>query len=220
MPVLCELRGPDSSARLRVGDDALFIAAANPAAVLDLLGALDRAEADNAAYIHALNLVEHDIVSGRPEDARQRAIAAMGPDHPGAALLESSRETSKQLQRTHAQVAEAARLLDPEVTPDAWGLNAAANKRMAELAALKADNAALVEAWRAVDAASGLYCTAKERAVAMEKADCVFSRPHPGDALLERLKRLEKALAEIAEGMPGSDATYVARGALKPTEGA
>ena len=54
--------------------------------------ASERAEADNAAYIHAFNVIEHDLSEGRTEEARQRAIEVLGPDHPGAALLEERRQ--------------------------------------------------------------------------------------------------------------------------------
>lgn len=53
--------------------------------------ARERAEADNAKYIRALNLVEHLIINGRAEEARQEAIWVMEPDHPGAAMLERMR---------------------------------------------------------------------------------------------------------------------------------
>lgn len=55
------------------------------------MGDLQRAEADNAEYIRALNVIEHLIISGRPEEARQEAINVMEPDHPGAAMLERMR---------------------------------------------------------------------------------------------------------------------------------
>lgn len=43
----------------------------------------------------------------------------------------------EQRTQTHRQVAEIAAVLDPEVTPDAWGCREAAQKRMRELSALQ-----------------------------------------------------------------------------------
>lgn len=52
----------------------------------------------------------------------------------------------EQRTQTHRQVAEIAAVLDPEVTPDAWGCRDAALKRMRELSALRAQVAALMKA--------------------------------------------------------------------------
>ncbi|HZI05749.1 MAG TPA: hypothetical protein VEZ71_17090, partial [Archangium sp.] len=65
-------------------------------------------------------------------ELRQRAAAAERE-------LTAARE---QLQQTHQQVAEVARMLDPEVTPDTWGLHSAAEKRMGELTLLRMEKAA------------------------------------------------------------------------------
>jgi hypothetical protein len=57
---------------------------------------------------------------------REVDMGSIGEDH--EALKERVAELEQQLQTTHAQVAEVARLLDPEACPDAWGLHAAAQK--------------------------------------------------------------------------------------------
>lgn len=49
----------------------------------------------------------------------------------------------EQRTQTHQQVAEIAKVLDPEVTPDAWGCHEAAQKRMRELATLTAEREAV-----------------------------------------------------------------------------
>lgn len=80
---------------------------------------------------------------GAADDAK--FIAAMDPET-AKALVEEIRGLRAQftgmtntvenlrsdLSQTHAQVAEVARLLDPEVCPDAWGLHEAAKKVLAE----------------------------------------------------------------------------------------
>lgn len=90
----------------------------------------EAAEADNARFVRALNIIENDISESRPEDAQREAIAAMEGDHPGAALLGRLRdleytvkemdldanalwEASARLERLRAaeKVVEAARML-------------------------------------------------------------------------------------------------------------
>lgn len=63
------------------------------------------------------------------------------------AALTAERDTlSEQLQTTHQQVGEVARLLDPEVCPDAWGLHAAAQKVLAERDEMQTEAHAAVSA--------------------------------------------------------------------------
>lgn len=56
-------------------------------------------------------------------DEAQEALRAMATERD---------TTATHLKMTHHQIAEVARLLDPDVTPDGWGLHAAAQKVLAE----------------------------------------------------------------------------------------
>jgi hypothetical protein len=106
-------------------------------------------------------------------------------------------ETEEQLRQTHGQVAEVAIMLDPDVCPDAWGLRDAAAKVLRENAALKADNAALVDMLRL---AHGDLCVAycMPRETATGPIPALLAKPHPGAALLERMRKMEETLRTIA----------------------
>ncbi|NOJ91974.1 hypothetical protein HMI51_03305 [Corallococcus coralloides] len=60
-----------------------------------------------------------------------------------SALTNRATLAEEQRAQTHQQVAEIAKVLDPEVTPDAWGCHEAAQKRMREVSALRAQVAEL-----------------------------------------------------------------------------
>lgn len=107
-------------------------------------GRTERAEADNAALLDAAQETA-GILTERDWQVRQQKahgiLALLEHSHPGAALLEELRGLRVQaemLQSAHAQVAEVAKMLDPEVIPDTWGLHAAATKRMEELRTARA----------------------------------------------------------------------------------
>jgi hypothetical protein len=174
-------------------------------------------------------------------------MGSIGEDH--EALKERVAELEQQLQTTHAQVAEVARLLDPEACPDAWSLHAAAQKVKARAeqaerergevvgwlaevtvaltgerphgamprttlqAAMdattareraEADNAALLGALRRIiDAAEATTVESRGERIAQFDWDPIYiaedlvDAAHPGAALLERLRALEKVAVAL-----------------------
>lgn len=82
----------------------------------------------NAAAIAFQRMARGDLAVN---EAQLREWVVHAADH--IAALETERDTlAEQLRTAHGQVAEVARLLDPEVCPDAWGLHAAAQKVLAQ----------------------------------------------------------------------------------------
>jgi hypothetical protein len=104
-------------------------------------------------------------------------------------------ETEEQLRQTHGKVAEVARMLDPDVCPDAWSLRDAAAKVLRENAALKADNAALVDI---LGRAAGVLRDLAGMPIEADFLSDTAREPHPGAALLARMRKLEEALRTIA----------------------
>ncbi|MBZ4371498.1 hypothetical protein [Corallococcus sp. AS-1-6] len=90
---------------------------------------------NNSGYVEELQDLDREAL------ARLKAAALMGAQVPGLeeqvrTLTNRATLAEEQRTQTHQQVAEIAKVLDPEVTPDAWGCLEAAQKRMRELSAL------------------------------------------------------------------------------------
>jgi len=165
----------------------------------------------NGAYeqVRSLNEQLANLAStalGERETARKKIAA-----------LTNERDTlAEQLATTHGQVAEVARLLDPDVTPDAWGLHAAAQKRMGEVRALTADNAAKDKAFseyvyeRGVEhedaPGTDVACPEDDtcecpRIVALNAA---FGPERPGAAMLAEMEELRRRVDEYGFALHGT----------------
>ncbi|RKI18642.1 hypothetical protein D7Y15_08060 [Corallococcus sp. AB030] len=168
--------------------------------------------ADNAALVDALKELA-DLMEGVRDGSYtpdsftlQVAHRLLAEEHPGAALLAdheakvsalTNRATLAEEQRTqtHQQVEEIAKVLDPEVTPDAWGCHEAAQKRMREISALQARVAELErERDNLKDCERGAGDVAAEALAAQRKAES------ERDAAQAQVAELERKVLVLQEG--------------------